>query len=152
MPGLLAKDVIDIQITVADLAAADGLRDALGAAGFPVVSRIVHDNPKPTEADPEGVDTELWAKRFHGSADPGRPANVHLRVDGSPGQQFALAFRDWLRADAAAREEYARVKREGESKAAGLSGDEAMVAYLAVKEPWFDQAYPKIMRWRAEQA
>ncbi|WP_280230175.1 dephospho-CoA kinase [Nocardia cyriacigeorgica] len=152
VPGLVAKDVIDIQITVADLAAADGLRDALGAAGFPVNSRIVHDNPKPTESDPGATDTELWAKRFHGSADPGRPANVHLRVAGSPGQQFALAFRDWLRADAAAREEYARVKGEAESKAAGLSGDEAMVAYLAVKEPWFDRAYPRITQWHAGRA
>ncbi|BDT86505.1 dephospho-CoA kinase [Nocardia cyriacigeorgica] len=150
VPGLLAKDVIDIQITVADLAAADGLRDALAAAGFPAKTHIVHDNPKPTEADPEGIDTELWAKRLHGSADPGRPANVHVRVAGSPGQRFALAFRDWLRADAAAREEYAQVKRDGAAKAAGLSGDEAMVAYLAVKEPWFDQAYSRAMRAAGE--
>ncbi|WP_280235281.1 dephospho-CoA kinase [Nocardia cyriacigeorgica] len=149
VPGLLAKDVIDIQITVADIAAADGLRDALATAGFPVKPGVVGDNPKPTEADPEGTDTGLWAKRLHGSADPGRPANVHIRVAGSPGQQFALAFRDWLRAEPAAREEYARVKRDGEAKAAGSTGDAAMTAYLAVKEPWFDEAYPRVMRWRA---
>ncbi|MFE3447029.1 dephospho-CoA kinase [Nocardia sp. NPDC059180] len=149
VPGLSAKDVIDIQITVADIAAADGLRDVLATAGFPAEPHITGDNPKPTEADPKGIDTALWAKRFHGSADPGRPANVHVRVAGSPGQQFALAFRDWLRADPSAREEYARVKQEGEAKAAGSTGDAAMVAYLAVKEPWFDEAYPRVMQWRA---
>lgn len=145
VPGLPAKDVLDLQVTVADLAAADGLRDALGAAGFPVKAHVTHDNPKPTEGDPEGTDIARWAKRLHGNADPGRLANVHIRVDGSPGQRFALAFRDWLRADAAAREEYLAVKREAAAKAAGLVGDAASEAYYAVKEPWFDAAYRRLL-------
>ncbi|AFU00549.1 dephospho-CoA kinase [Nocardia brasiliensis] len=144
VPELPAKDVIDLQITVADLAAADGLRDALGAAGFPVRPEVVQDSPKPTPADPDGTDLTLWTKRYHQSADPGRLANVHVRVDGSPGQRFALAFRDWLRADAAARAEYLEVKRTGEAKAAGLDGAAAMTAYLDVKEPWFDSAYHRL--------
>ncbi|AVL26359.1 dephospho-CoA kinase [Nocardia brasiliensis NBRC 14402] len=144
VPQLPAKDVIDLQITVADLAAADGLRDALGAAGFPVRPGVTQDNPKPTPADPEGVDNALWSKRFHQSADPGRLANVHVRVDGTPGQQFALRFRDWLRADPDARAEYLEIKRAGEAKAAGLSGSEATTAYLDVKEPWFDAAYQRL--------
>ncbi|MEV6138835.1 dephospho-CoA kinase [Nocardia sp. NPDC051990] len=148
VPGLPAKDVIDVQITVADLAAADGLRDALGAAGFPVCPDITGDNPKPTAADPTGSDTALWAKRFHQNADPGRLANVHIRVAGSPGQEFALLFRDWLRTDAAVRAEYLEVKREGEAKAAGLTGEAATLAYLAVKEPWFDAAYVRAAAWR----
>ncbi|MEV4127824.1 dephospho-CoA kinase [Nocardia sp. NPDC049707] len=148
VPGLPAKDVIDVQITVADLAAADGLRDALGAAGFPVRPDITGDNPKPTAADPTGSDAALWAKRFHQNADPGRLANVHIRVAGSPGQEFALLFRDWLRADAAVRAEYLEVKREGEAKAAGLIGEAATLAYLAVKEPWFDAAYARAAAWR----
>lgn len=148
VPGLPAKDVIDVQITVADLTAADGLRDALGAAGFPVRPDITADNPKPTAADPTGGDTALWAKRFHQSADPGRLANVHIRVAGSPGQEFALLFRDWLIADAAVRAEYLEVKREAEAKAAGLTGAAATLAYLDVKEPWFDAAYPRAAAWR----
>ncbi|MEV6322155.1 dephospho-CoA kinase [Nocardia sp. NPDC051787] len=148
VPGLPAKDVIDLQITVPDLAAADDLRDALGAAGFPVRPETTQDNPKPTPQDPAGVDTALWTKRFHQNADPGRLANVHLRAQGSPGQQYALLLRDWLRADAAARAEYVAVKHEGEAKAAGLTGVEATSAYLAVKEPWFDAAYPRALAWR----
>ncbi|WP_280252501.1 dephospho-CoA kinase [Nocardia abscessus] len=152
VPGLPAKDVIDLQITVADLAAADGLRDALGAAGFPVRPEATQDNPKPTPQDPAGVDTALWVKRFHQNADPGRLANVHIRVEGSPGQQYALLLRDWLRADAGARAEYLAVKREGEAKAAGLTGAEATSAYLEVKEPWFDAAYPRALAWRDSPA
>ncbi|UGT68958.1 dephospho-CoA kinase [Nocardia gipuzkoensis] len=152
VPGLPAKDVIDLQITVAGLAAADGLRDALGAAGFPVRPEVTQDNPKPTPQDPAGVDAALWVKRFHQNADPGRLANVHIRVEGSPGQQYALLLREWLRADAGARAEYLAVKREGEAKAAGLTGAEATSAYLEVKEPWFDAAYPRALAWRDSPA
>jgi dephospho-CoA kinase len=148
VPELPAEDVIDLQITVADLAAADELRDALGAAGFPVRPDVTGDRPKPTAADPSGTDTALWAKRFHASADPGRVADVHIRAAGSPGQEFALLFRDWLRADAAARAEFVEVKREGEAKAAGLTGAAATLAYLDIKEPWFDAAYARTLAWR----
>ena len=34
----------------------------------------------------------------------------HVRVDGWPGQRFALVFRDWLAAGSAARAEYLAVK------------------------------------------
>lgn len=146
VPGLAAKDVVDIQITVADLATADALRDRLAAAGFPPIDSVTGDNPKPTPQDPAGTDAELWAKRLHGNADPGRLANVHVRVDGSPGQRFALDFRDWLRADADARAEYLEIKRRGEAEATGKVGDEAVEAYLSVKEPWFDKIYERVPR------
>ncbi|GAA5075756.1 dephospho-CoA kinase [Nocardia iowensis] len=148
VPDFPAKDVIDLQITVADLAAADGLRDTLGAAGFPVRPENTQDEPRPTPEDPAGTDLTLWGKRFHQNADPGRLANVHVRAEGSPGQQYALLFRDWLRADAAARAEYLEVKREGEAKASRLSGPAATAAYLEVKEPWFAAAYPRMLAWR----
>jgi dephospho-CoA kinase len=147
VPGLPAKDQVDIQITVADLAVADALRDRLADAGFPRHEAITGDDPKPTAQDPAGTDTVRWAKRLHGNADPGRLANIHLRAAGSPGQQFALDFRDWLRADAAARAEYLAIKREGAAKAAGLTGAEAIDAYLSVKGPWFDAAYPRVLSW-----
>lgn len=147
VPGLPAKDLLDLQITVPDLAAADGIRDALAAAGFPAIPQHTHDSPKPgagTEGDPGS-----WEKRVHGSADPGRPAYVHLRVAGGPGQAFALAFRDWLRAEPAARAEYAEVKQKAAAAAGGLDRDEAVAAYLAVKEPWFGAVYQRVLTWRA---
>ncbi|MEC3919862.1 dephospho-CoA kinase [Nocardia sp. CDC160] len=144
VPDLPAKDIIDLQISVASLEVADALRDRLAGAGFPRVEHIVGDNPKPTAADPAGADAAAWAKRLHGNADPGRLANIHVRVADSPGQRFALAFRDWLRTDSEARAEYLEIKRAGEAKAAGLTGSAAIDAYLAVKEPWFDAAFARL--------
>ena len=101
VPGLDAKDVIDIQVTVDSLATADELADALLAAGYPRVTAITGDVPKPdgrstVAAFDHTDDPTFWHKRFHASADPGRPTNVHLRVDGWPNQQFPLLFTDWL--------------------------------------------------------
>lgn len=146
--GLEAKDVLDLQITVADLAAADTIRDALAGAGFPIIPEYTHDRPKPTPGDDSATDLRRWEKRLHGSADPGRPAYVHLRAAGSPGQQFVLAFRDWLRAEPGARAEYTEVKREAAAAAAGLAAHEATAAYAAVKEPWFDSVYERVSAWR----
>ncbi|GGL41467.1 dephospho-CoA kinase [Nocardia jinanensis] len=148
VPALPARDVLDLQITVADLATADTIRDALAGAGFPAIPEHTHDSPKPALGD-ESADPVRWEKRVHGSADPGRPAYVHVRAAGSPGQQFALAFRDWLRAEAGARAEYAEVKRGAAAAAAGLAAHEAMAAYPAVKEPWFDSVYERVSLWRA---
>ena len=146
VPGLPAEDVIDIQITVADIAVADGLRDRLAAAGFPRWEGVTGDNPKSAAQDPPGADTGLWVKRLHGSADPGRLANIHVRVDGSPGQRFALDFREWLRGDPTARAEYLEIKRRGETAAAGLVDTAAIEAYLGVKEQWFDSVYERMSR------
>ncbi|GAB2658023.1 dephospho-CoA kinase [Gordonia jinhuaensis] len=138
VPGLAAKPVLDIQICVAEMGVADALVDVLADGGFPRRTGVDHDEPKP---DPRSgvTDPAVWVKRLHGSADPGRPANVHLRVAGSPGAVFAVAFRDRLRADSRFREDYLALKRQAEDTAGG-----DIDRYLEVKEPWFDQAYAAI--------
>ncbi|MFI6223584.1 dephospho-CoA kinase [Nocardia salmonicida] len=150
--GLPAKDIIDIQVTVADMATAESLTDALTAGGFPPATRVTHDNPKPSEGDPDGTDLTRWGKRLHGNADPGRPANIHLRVQDSLGQRFALDLRDWLRANDSARAEYLAVKRGAELAAADLTYDAAGDAYYVVKEPWFDAVYPVVTEWARARA
>ena len=101
--GLDARDIIDIQITVASVDAAGELAEPLLQAGYPVVPSITAD------ASLDRSD-RLWPKRFHASADPGRPTHVHIRVDGEPNQRFALLFVDWLNASPAAKAEYQDVK------------------------------------------
>ncbi|KZL31480.1 MULTISPECIES: dephospho-CoA kinase [Rhodococcus] len=147
VPGLDAKDVIDIQITVEHLGVADDLAEDLAAAGFPRIEHIVADDPKPSYLGGE-TDPAVWAKRIHGSADPGRRANIRIRVDGWPGQQFAILFRDWLRADASARAEYAELKVKAAESAAGIDDYAAAIdAYLGVKTPWFDAAFHRAWEW-----
>jgi dephospho-CoA kinase len=148
VPGLDAKDAIDVQVTVGSLSAADELRSALLSAGYPGIDRITADE---TKGDARSTvarydhsdDSDLWQKRIHGSGDPGRPTNVHLRVDGWPNQQFALLFVDWLIANPAVREEYLAVKRRAEQAASG-GGIET---YVAAKEPWFSEAYRRAWDW-----
>jgi dephospho-CoA kinase len=145
--GLDAKDVIDVEVTVASLEVADELRDALVAAGYPRVTDVTSDVAKPdarstvTQFDHTN-DSSLWQKRFHASADPGRPTNVHVRVDGWPGQQFALLFRDWLTADAAARDQYLALKRQVASQ-----GHATTDSYADAKEPWLAAAYRRAWEW-----
>lgn len=137
VPGLPAKDVIDLQLTVASLDEADTLANALAEAGFPRRADVNSDTPHPVDPDPDH-----WRKRFHQAADPGRLVNLHVRVAGSPGWRYALLFRDWLLADADVRAEYLSVKRA----AAAAHGDDRY-AYAEAKEPWFAAALVRAEQW-----
>ncbi|SEQ31499.1 dephospho-CoA kinase [Arthrobacter sp. OV608] len=139
VPGLDAKDVIDLQLTVPDIHAADALASELAAAGFPVVRGINADTPKASHPHRED-----WQKRFHANADPGRDVNLHIRAEGSAGWRFALCFRDWLRAEPAAAAEYLAVKR---TLAAAHSGDRSTAGYAEAKEEWFNSVEETLERW-----
>lgn len=121
--GMDGRDIIDMQVTVTSLEVADELADDLRNAGYPRVASITADRCF------DGSDG-LWPKRFHASADPGRPTHVHLRVDGDPNQRFALLFVDWLTANPAVRDDYLGVKRNGET---------------IIR--WFDESYPRAWKW-----
>ena len=87
-------------------------------------------------------DESLWHKRLYCSADPARPTNVHLRVSGWPGQQFALLFVDWLIANPGAQSDYLAMKRRVAAQGHGSTG-----AYADAKEPWFIDAYRRAWEW-----
>lgn len=124
VPGLDARDIIDVQVTVASLEVADEMVDDLLRAGYPRVESIT--------ADPAHGDEPMRHKRFHASGDPGRPTHVHLRVDGEPNQRFALLVVDWLRANPAARADYLAVKRAGDAGAVAR---------------WFGEAHGRADDW-----
>jgi dephospho-CoA kinase len=125
-----AKDVIDIQVTVASLEVADEINGAMASVGYPRIEHITADTPHTGDA-------ALWRKRIHCAADPGRPANLHIRVDRWPGQQFALLFRDWLEANPGVQQDYLAAKRRA------LSAPD----YAEAKEPWFADAYERAWEW-----
>ena len=147
VPVIEARDVIDVQVTVASLAVADELAEPLLAAGYPRIADITEDVTKTdarstVERYDQIEDPSLWHKRVHASADPGRPTNVHIRVDGWPNQQFALLFVDWLAADPEVRAEYVSVKRAAAERAGGDSD-----SYVAAKDQWFADAYRRAWEW-----
>src|SRR6185312_10541810 len=83
VPGLAAKDVIDLQVTVASLDPGEPIEAAIAGAG----SALLPSTP--------GV----------------RRTHIHIRQLGLPNQRYPLLFRDYLRASLPARENYALVKR-----------------------------------------
>ena len=125
VPGVPAKDVIDLMLAVRTLDEADATAETLAEAGFPRRPGEWTDNVR-------GVPGETWPKRMHGNADPGRPMNLHVRVAGSPGWRFTLLMRDHLRAVPEARDEYAAAKAGWALQYPDRSG------YGEAKEPWFD--------------
>ncbi|MCC8244888.1 dephospho-CoA kinase [Saccharothrix luteola] len=135
VPGLAAKDVLDFQLGVTSLAEAAELEEALAQAGFPFLGDA-EDSVRY-----EGDAPEDWHKRLHAGADPGRRVNLHVRVEDGPAWNWALRFRDWLRADAAARDEYAAVKLELAEK---HRGDADGFAYGESKEPWMAAATARV--------
>jgi dephospho-CoA kinase len=139
VPGMPAKDVVDLQLTVASMAEADVLAPALAAAGFPRLAHIDHDEPKDYAPD-----VAQWSKRLHVSADPGRLVNLHVRAEGTPGWRLALLLPAWLRADEAAHAEYRALKEELSHR---YAADDDTGNYADAKEPWFDQAAVRAEQW-----
>ncbi|GIJ23967.1 dephospho-CoA kinase [Micromonospora lutea] len=135
--GLAAKNVIDIQLSVPSLAEADGvLAERLAKAGFPALPGQWWDSPRPAGSG-------RWEKRLHGSADPGRPVHLHVRVTGSPGWRYALLMRDHLRADPDQRAAYLALKRELAASAPDVG------TYATAKDPWFDEEHLRAEEWAA---
>ncbi|WP_285724956.1 dephospho-CoA kinase [Psychromicrobium xiongbiense] len=142
VPALAAKDVIDLQLRVQSWQQADALDDALAGIGLPRVPGEWADTPKVSDPDPAH-----WQKRLHANSDPGRAVNLHVRIDGSTGAQYALAFRDWLRSDERARRDYEALKVR---LATEHAADQSAGGYAQAKEPWFTEvADPALETWKA---
>jgi GrpB-like predicted nucleotidyltransferase (UPF0157 family) len=136
VPGLVAKPVIDVQVTVSTLADVaplvdDGLEE--------IVS--VRDHRPPGATGPE----RDWQKRLF--VRRGAPqANVHVRVEGRPNQRYALLFRDYLRAHPQAADAYAELKR----RLARELDDRG--TYADVKDPACDLIVVAAEAWAAATA
>lgn len=104
VPGLAAKDRIDIQITVHDLA--PQAEEALRRYGYERSLRIDYDHCPPGVEGPASD----WEKWFFNSPEIHRPANIHMRIEGRANQRYALLFRDYLRTHRMAAQAYGQVK------------------------------------------
>ena len=76
VPGLRAKDVIDIQVTVADLAQADRLAPAFERAGYRAAPYRHDHRPAGDPSDPG-----RWEKRLWQSQPGARPMSRQLRTE-----------------------------------------------------------------------
>jgi GrpB-like predicted nucleotidyltransferase (UPF0157 family) len=97
VPGLAAKPVIDIQVSLATLEPAEPLTATLAALGYSHVPLGDFDKVYPFFTRPAA-----WPSSHH----------VHLCVAGGEQEARHIAFRDRLRNDAALAAEYVQLKRE----------------------------------------
>jgi GrpB-like predicted nucleotidyltransferase (UPF0157 family) len=121
VPGLAAKPVIDIDLTVADPGRERDYVPALEAAGFQLLIR------------------EPWwhGHRMLRADEP--PGNLHVFGFDSPELIKHRIFRDWLRGNPGDRDRYAAAKRQAacEANAAG----EHVMAYNARKQQVIREIY-----------
>lgn len=138
VPGMAAKDVLDIQVSVAKLDSA--LIPPLTALGLDFVPEHAEDHLPPGATEP----VHEWQKLYFRSAAPARACHVHVRELGRANQRYALIFRDFLRAHPGPRQTLERIKAE----LARLHGDDAE-AYYAVKDPVYDLIWHAANDWAA---
>ncbi|MGQ7296059.1 dephospho-CoA kinase [Quadrisphaera sp. KR29] len=110
VPGLLAKDCIDLQVVCADLPTALEVAADLRGAGLVAESGEWWDEPTSRRGQGDASYRRV-PKGFAANADPGRLVNCHVRHAANPEVREVVAFRDALRADPHAREAYALLKR-----------------------------------------
>lgn len=134
VPGLAAKDVIDVQVTVTDLDIADGWPTEL----LPGLVRSDDNRRDHRPAGADGPDAH-WAKRYWSNA---HDIHVHVRAVGAPNQRYPLLFRDYLRADPSAAAAYAAVKVALVDVTDGDRG-----GYYAVKDPVCDLIIAAAEHW-----
>jgi len=127
VPGLAAKPIINIQISVADFEPLDTYRLPLERLGY--IFRA--DNPERT-------------KRYFREATGQRRVHIHVRRSGSFSEQFALLFRDYVRTHPDVASYYAQLKI---GLAQQCTRVEDRVAYTEAKSPFIWKVIAQTDEW-----
>lgn len=128
VPGLPAKPVVDIQVSVVDVEDEASYAPHIERAGVALRAR------------------ETGHRYFRPSGDRPRDVQVHVWGTGSDWEDRHLLFRDYLRADAASRDAYAALKQE---LAARYRYDR--IAYNEAKTNFILDALEQAHAWRRRQ-
>jgi GrpB-like predicted nucleotidyltransferase (UPF0157 family) len=126
VPGLAAKPIIDIQVSVADVEDEDAYRAAIESCGFVLRYREAgHRYFRPPPAKP-------------------REYQLHVCTVGSRWEREHLLFRDFLRTHAEEAAQYETVKHD----VAGHHRDNR-IAYMDAKQPFIAQMLTEAEDWAA---
>ena len=144
VPGLPAKDIIDVQISVAALD--ERIKTAMQALGYAHPEGVWRDHRPPGFVGAPGYqdleDDANWAKMYFRPPDGQRRTHTHVRVLSRPNQRYPLLFRDYLRAHPHTAAAYAELKRR---LARHLADPDEM--YPEVKDPAVDLIYLAAEEW-----
>ena len=136
IPGMSAKDVIDVQVTVEKLD--PNIIRKFVNAGYEHWGNITHDHIPPGE----DTNPDLWEKLFFNQPAGERRANIHVRVTGKPNQRYPLLFRDYLRAHPNSAKSIEVIKREIVKRHA-----DDIEAYYDIKDPVYDLIWDAALEW-----
>lgn len=136
VPGLDAKDRIDIQLTVKELSPA--VEAALTQLGFSHMEYMTDHAPFGNSHQPD-----QWKKWVFVPPAEQRTTNLHVRIAGRANQRYALLFRDYLRNHPHSARAYAELKY----RLAQNLANPAM--YPDVKDPVVDLIYYAAEEWAA---
>lgn len=136
VPNLPAKDVIDLQITVANLADS-AIAEKLAGAGYVMRDGFARDDY--LGMAPDSPDLQ---KRYCREPEGGRRTHIHIREHGRFNQRYPLLFRDYLRTHPIMRQGYAAIKsRLSEIFPVSIDG------YLYIKDPLMDMIFAASQEW-----
>lgn len=143
VPGLAAKPIIDLDLTVADPADEDAWLPSLLATGLVLTVREPwwYEHRVLRTPVPSALATTATAA---GERNESPEAMVHVFGPGSPELVRHVVFRDHLRRDATDRELYAATKRAAAS--ASTDAGETMMQYNARKDAVVREIYARAFR------
>jgi GrpB-like predicted nucleotidyltransferase (UPF0157 family) len=134
--GLAAKDCLDVMVQVSDLDAA-GIRGILEGRGY-------RKRPEPWNRQETSYGS-VYRKQVFAPEAGARSCNIHVREHGGQNVRYALLFRDYLTADAAAAEAWGRFKVRLAQSVTDLA------AYGQIKAPAQEILMQSAEHWSREQ-
>jgi GrpB-like predicted nucleotidyltransferase (UPF0157 family) len=135
VPGLCAKDVLDVQVSVQSIDPHIG--EQVAALGFRAPDGVWSDHRPPDASGPVAD----WQKLFFHEPIGERRVNLHVRAIGKPNQLYPLLCRDFLIAHPPIAAAYGELKRR---LAAAVSDADD---YTDVKDPAVDLIYLAALKW-----
>ena len=136
VPGLAAKDCIDLMVQVHDLKRAD-VAAVLERHGYR--RRLEPWNQQETSFG------TVCPKQAFAPAPRSRSCNVHVREHGGPNVRYALLFRDYLTADPAAARAWGQFKIRLAQSVTNLAD------YGQIKAPAQEMLIQSAQRWAQDQ-
>jgi GrpB-like predicted nucleotidyltransferase (UPF0157 family) len=132
IPGMVAKDCIDVQVRVRSVADPE-LERRLVAHGF-------RRRPEPWNTT-EDVAGRAWPKQVYAPAPGARPVNIHLRNLDGGNTRHALLFRDYLRSNPDVRDHWSHFKRRLAESVPGIFD------YGQIKQPATGVLFAAAEQW-----
>ena len=142
VPGLAAKDIIDIQVTVSSLDEFARIEELMVTKGGFRPRRGIHEDHVPLGVDQDPIE---WRKRYFREPEGAKRTHIHVREMNRKNQKYPLLFRDFLRNNETSMKLYELIK----IRLAELFPDR-IDAYLYIKDPACDVIMQSAINWKRE--